>query len=94
MPGNWPHFVGPPNQPGEGGGAPGRYTPDVRFAFDPLETCDKAAQELTTLSIHPGTRRQPGDTETGRVASHANAAARQTQIQRSRLQSEQLSLLL
>ena len=23
MPGNWPHFVGPPNQPGEGGGRRG-----------------------------------------------------------------------
>jgi hypothetical protein len=76
------------------GGAPGRYTPGVRFGFDPLETCDKAAQEHTRLLIHPGTCRQPGDTETGRDTSHANAAARQTQNQRSRLQSEQLSLLL
>ena len=34
MPRKWPHIVGPPGQPGEGGGWTGRVTMAVRSIFD------------------------------------------------------------
>ena len=63
MPGKWPHIVGPPDQPGEGGGWAGRDTLGVLCSFDTRRASDCAAEKHTRLSWYPWRLSQSACTE-------------------------------
>ena len=71
------------------GGGAGRDTLGVRISFDTRGASDRAAQEHTRPSWHPGHFPPNGDKETCRVNSHAHESAKQTTDQHSGRQSEQ-----